>query len=414
MSESDRVVIVGAGHAAGECATALRQEGFSGPIQVIGAERHLPYQRPPLSKAYLAGQVGPEALTLKAQATYQRGSIEMLLNTEVTRIDRAQHQVETADGAHHRYAKLVLATGGRARRLNASLAARASGCGNLHYLRTIDDVDRIRPQFSPGFRLTIIGGGYIGLEVAAVAIKHGLAVIVLEALPRVLARVTAPEISAFYERVHGEAGVDVRTHAAIESFELDNSGDAIAAVRTSRGRIATDLVIAGIGLEPNVELASAAGLETEDGICVDEFTRTSDPDIHAIGDCANQPNAALGRRLRLESVPNAVEQGRAAAAVIAGKPRPYQPVPWFWSDQYDLKLQMVGISRNFDQLVIRGSTAERHFIGFYLCAGRIVAADAVSRPAEFMVAKRMVAACAVVDPARLADCTVPLKSLIAA
>ncbi|MGO9512664.1 MAG: NAD(P)/FAD-dependent oxidoreductase [Steroidobacteraceae bacterium] len=411
MSESDRVVIVGAGHAAGECATALRQEGFTGPILVIGAERHLPYQRPPLSKAYLAGQMGVEALTLRPHATYERGSIEMLLNTEVTRIDRAQREVETADGSRHRYAKLVLALGGRARRLDSRLAARARDCGNFHYLRTIDDVDRIRAQFSPGFRLAIIGGGYIGLEVAAVAIKHGLAVTVIEALPRVLARVTAPEISAFYERVHGEAGVDVRTNSIIESFELDESGDAVAAVATSRGRIAADLVIAGIGLQPNVELAGAAGLKTEDGIWVDEFTRTGDPDIHAIGDCSNHPNAALGRRLRLESVPNAVEQGRAAAAVIAGKLRPYQAVPWFWSDQYDLKLQMVGISRDYERLVIRGSTAERNFIGFYLRGGRIIAADAVSRPGEFMVAKRMVAAQTPVDPARLADSTIALKSL---
>lgn len=411
MSESDRVVIVGAGHAAGECATALRQEGFTGPILVIGAERHLPYQRPPLSKAYLAGQMGVEALTLRPHATYERGSIEMLLDTEVTRIDRAQREVETADGSRHRYAKLVLALGGRARRLDSRLAARARDCGNFHYLRTIDDVDRIRAQFSPGFRLAIIGGGYIGLEVAAVAIKHGLAVTVIEALPRVLARVTAPEISAFYERVHGEAGVDVRTNSIIESFELDESGDAVAAVATSRGRIAADLVIAGIGLQPNVELAGAAGLKTEDGIWVDEFTRTGDPDIHAIGDCSNHPNAALGRRLRLESVPNAVEQGRAAAAVIAGKLRPYQAVPWFWSDQYDLKLQMVGISRDYERLVIRGSTAERNFIGFYLRGGRIIAADAVSRPGEFMVAKRMVAAQTPVDPARLADSTIALKSL---
>ena len=357
--------------------------------------------------------MGPEALTLKPWATYERASIDVLLDTEVVRIDRARRQVETAGGARYRYAKLVLATGGRARELSPDLVARARNCGNFHYLRTIDDVDRIRPQFSPGFRLAIIGGGYIGLEVAAVAVKHGLVVTVIEALPRVLARVTAPEISAFYERVHGEAGVDIRTQSVIESFELDESGDAVAAVRTSRGRIVTDLVIVGIGLQPNVELASAAGCEVEDGIRVDEFTRTSDPDIHAIGDCANQPNAALDRRLRLESVPNAVEQGRAAAAVIAGKAHPYQAVPWFWSDQYDLKLQMVGISRDYDRLVIRGSTAERHFIGFYLRRGRVVAADAVSRPPDFMLAKRMVAARAVIDPGLLADTTVPLKSLIA-
>jgi 3-phenylpropionate/trans-cinnamate dioxygenase ferredoxin reductase subunit len=413
MSESDPVVIVGAGHAAGECATALRQEGFTGPIRMIGAEAYLPHQRPPLSKAYLASEMSVEALLLKPQATYDRGSIEILKDTEVTRIDRAQHLVETATGIRHRYAKLVLATGGRARRLPPSLAAQAHDCGNCHYLRTIDDVDRIKAQFSPGFHVTIIGGGYIGLEVASVGIKRGLKVTVIEALPRVLARVTAPEISAFYERVHREAGVDVRTDTAIEFFETDESGDAVAAIVTNRGRIACDLVIVGIGLQPNVELASAAGLEVDDGILVDAATRTSDPDIHAIGDCANHPNAALGRRLRLESVPNAVEQGRAAAAVIAGKERTYNPVPWFWSDQYDLKLQMVGISRDYDRLVIRGSSAERNFIGFYLRDGRIIAADAVSRPGEFMVAKRMVAARTAVDPAMLADGAIALKSLLA-
>jgi 3-phenylpropionate/trans-cinnamate dioxygenase ferredoxin reductase subunit len=413
MSELDPVVIVGAGHAAGECATALRQEGFTGPIRIIGAEAYLPYQRPPLSKAYLASEMGVEALLLKPQATYDRGSIEMVKSTEVTRIDRAQHFVETAAGTRHRYAKLVLATGGRARRLPPALAAQAQGCSNCHYLRSIEDVDRIKTQFSPGFHLTIVGGGYIGLEVASVGIKRGLKVTVIEALPRVLARVTAPEISAFYERVHREAGVDVRTAAAIGSFETDESGDAIAAIVTNHGRVPSDLVIVGIGLQPNVEIASAAGLEVDDGILVDAATRTSDPDIHAIGDCANYPSAALGRRLRLESVPNAVEQGRTAAAVIAGKERTYDAVPWFWSDQYDLKLQMVGISRDYDRFVIRGSSAERNFIGFYLRDGRIIAADAVSRPGEFMVAKRMVAARAAVDPAMLADGAIPLKSLLA-
>jgi 3-phenylpropionate/trans-cinnamate dioxygenase ferredoxin reductase subunit len=409
---SESILIVGAGHAGGELATALRMEGCTAPIALLGEEDHLPYQRPPLSKAFLSGHVGVESLYLRPAPTYEKHGIELLFGVRVVALDRGGRHIELSNGRRIPYGKVALTTGGRVRRLPPAITGTADGCGNLHYLRTIQDVRRIQAQFEPGFRLVIIGGGYIGLEVAAVGIKRGLHVTVLEALPRVLARVTAPQLSSFYERVHREAGVDIRTGTTITGFELDSSGDAVSAVVTSAGRVAADLVIVGIGLQPNVELAQAAGLEVSDGIVVDEFTVTSDPDIVAAGDCTNHPNDALGRRVRLESVPNAVEQARTAAAVLAGKPRVYAAVPWFWSDQYDLKLQMVGLSAGYDELVLRGSTAGRAFAAFYLRAGRLIAADAVSRPQDFMIAKRLVAARAVVSPANLADESFPLKSLL--
>jgi len=407
------VVIVGAGHAAGELASALRQEGFSGRILVIGEEAHLPYQRPPLSKAYLAGQITADSLYLKPQSTYDRAQIDVQLNTRVASIDRAAKCVVLEDGHKIRYDKLVLTTGGRVRRLPTPGADSAETMSNFHYVRNIDDIDRLRHHFEHGFRLVIIGGGYIGLEVAAVAQKRGLRVTVLEALPRVLARVTAPELSAFYERIHREAGVDVRTSVQITGFEFDASRDAVSAVTLGDGtRLPADVVVAGIGLIPNVELAQAAGLTVDNGIVVDEFTRTSDPDIYAAGDCTNHPSALYGRRIRLESVPNAVEQARVAAATICGKPKPYNAVPWFWSDQYSLKLQMVGLSQGYDQFVLRGSTSGTSFSAFYLQQGKIIAADAVNRPPEFMIAKRLVTEGAVIDPKLLADESVPLKSLL--
>jgi 3-phenylpropionate/trans-cinnamate dioxygenase ferredoxin reductase subunit len=262
-------------------------------------------------------------------------------------------------------------------------------------------------------RLVIIGGGYIGLEVAAVAQKRGLHVTVLEALPRVLARVTAPELSAFYERVHREAGVDVRTSVQVTGFEFDASRDAVSGVTLGDGSsLPADVIVAGIGLIPNVELAQEAGLTVDNGIVVNEYTQTDDPNIYSAGDCTNHPSALYGRRIRLESVPNAVEQARTMAAAMCGKPRPYNAVPWFWSDQYNLKLQMVGLSQGYDQFVLRGSTAGTAFSAFYLKEGRVIAADAVNRAPDFMMAKRLVTERATVDPKLLADEAVPLKTLL--
>jgi 3-phenylpropionate/trans-cinnamate dioxygenase ferredoxin reductase component len=281
---------------------------------------------------------------------------------------------------------------------------------NLHYLRTVADASPVREFLRPGLRLVIIGGGYVGLEVASVASKGGLEVTVLEALPRLLARVTAAEMSAFYERIHREAGVTIRTRASVRRIETDPTGDTVVAVHTEDEVIGADLVLAGVGQIPNVELAERCGLAVDNGVVVDEHSRSCDPDIFAIGDCSNHPSTLYRRRLRLESVPNALGQARAAAATLCGSPRAYDTVPWFWSDQYDLKLQIVGLSHGHDRLITRGRPEERSFITFYLQAGRIIAADAVNRPKDFLAAKRLVAELAQIAPDRLADESQPLQS----
>jgi 3-phenylpropionate/trans-cinnamate dioxygenase ferredoxin reductase component len=408
----DHIYVIGAGHAGGELAFALRQQGYAGPLTVIGEEGHLPYQRPPLSKAYLKGECETTSLYLRQQAAYEKANIGLLLSRRVERIDRANKKLVFDDAREVFYSKLALATGGRARRMTIDDAARAERTQNFHYLRNIDDVMAIRSRFEAGQRLVVIGGGYVGLEVAASAIARGVKVTVLEALPRVLARVTAPQMSAFYEKVHRDAGVDLRTNIEVTGLEFNAAGDAVTNVHCTGGVvIPADFVVVGIGLLPNTELAQAAGLDVDNGIVVNEYAVTSDPDIVAAGDCTNHPSVFCGRRIRLESVPNAVEQARVAAASLAGKPKVYDSVPWFWSDQYDLKLQMTGLSQGYDQFVLRGSIENKSFAAFYLKEGRLIAVDAVNRAQEFMIAKRMVAACKSFDAAALADETVPLKTL---
>jgi 3-phenylpropionate/trans-cinnamate dioxygenase ferredoxin reductase subunit len=400
-------VIVGAGQAGAEVAGSLRQQGYTGRIVLLGAEPQLPYRRPPLSKTYLAGTATAESLTIKPQAGYDTANIEVRLATRVERIERARKQVVLADGGTLHYDKLVLATGGAPRRL----ALTGAEAPNVLYLRTLADADALRAELQPRRRLLIVGGGYIGLEVAATAVKQGLQVTVLESAPRVLVRVTAPEMSAFYERVHREAGVDVRTGVTLQQFE--QQAGRMCAVQLADGtRIETDVVLVGIGLLPHVELAREAGLDVGDGIVVDALGRSSDPDILAVGDCACQANAWLGRAVRLESVPNANEQARIAAATICGKQSPNRSVPWFWSDQYDLKLQMVGLSQGYDQVVLRGDPAGRSFCTFYLREGRIIAVDAVNRAPDFLTAKTLVAERIQADAAVLADVNAPLKALL--
>lgn len=399
----DAICIVGAGQAGCEVALGLRKNDWTGSIVLIGEEPHPPYQRPALSKAYLKGDVDRHTLYLRQSAIFERAGVELLLNSRVERIDPVARTIDLAAGEVRRYTQLALTTGGRPRKLSVEGAELAERSGKLHYLRTIDDVERIRAQFVAGSRLVIIGGGYIGLEAAAVAIACGLKVTVLEALPRVLARVTAPEMSRFYEQAHRDAGVDLRTGVDVIGFAFDASGDALTGVTCGDGStVGADLVVVGVGLVPSTELAQAAGLTVDHGIVVDEYARTSDTHVVAAGDCTNHPNAS-GRRIRLESVANAIEQARTAAATLTGKRRPYDAVPWFWSDQYDLKLQIAGLSHGYDQAVLRGSMSSRSFMMFYLRNGRVIACDAVNRPREFMAAKRMVDGRCIVDHALLMD-----------
>jgi 3-phenylpropionate/trans-cinnamate dioxygenase ferredoxin reductase subunit len=320
-----------------------------------------------------------------------------------------------ADGSQLPYTKLALTTGGRPRRLPQAQTAQGETPDNLHYVRTAQDGLRLRAQFRPGARLVVIGGGYIGLEVAAAAISHGLKVVVLEAANRLLARVTSPEMSGFYERAHQQAGVEVRTGSPVAGFEFTRDGRCITGVSCSDGsRRDVDLVVAGVGLQPNTELAHDAGLVVDDGIVVDEFARTSDPDIVAAGDCTKHPCEFVDRMVRLESVPNALEQARSAAATLCGLERPYRALPWFWSDQYDLKLRSAGLMEGHDTLVVRGVMADRAFSVFYLHGHRVLAADTVNRPQDFMLVKRLVAERIEVDPVALADTAVPMKDLLKA
>lgn len=402
-------VIVGAGQAGAETAIELRKLGFTGRVVLVGEETHPPYKRPPLSKGFLAGSVTQEQLYVMPLAGFEKNNIEFRSGTRVAKIDRAAKTLHFADGSTLGYDKLALTTGGRPRLLSMPNADKA----NVFPVRSINDIEAMRPLSVEGKRIVIIGGGFIGLEAAAVAIKLGLKVTVLEGLPRILARVTSPEVSTFFERIHREAGVDLRTGVQIAS--LDGDGPVTHVTLGDGSKIDADFVIAGIGLIANSELAEEAGLTVDNGIVVDEFSRTSDPNIYAAGDCSNHPSEFLGRRVRLESVQNAMEQGRNVARNMMGKDERYNMVPWFWSDQYDCKLQMVGISTGYDQIVLRGDPAtQRAFAAFYLKDGKIIAADAVSKAPEFMFAKKLVAMAAVVDPVKLADESVAMKDLVPA
>jgi 3-phenylpropionate/trans-cinnamate dioxygenase ferredoxin reductase subunit len=403
---SNTIVIIGAGQAGGETAAELRRRGFSGRVVVIGDEPFAPYRRPALSKGYLGGAVGEETLYLMPPAALLKNRIEFIGQVAVARIDRVAKQVLLADGRAIAYDRLALTTGGRARRLTLPGADKP----NVFTLRGIADVQAIKALCAPGKHAVIVGGGFIGLEAAATLVGLGLKVTVLEGLPRVLARVSSAEVSHFFERVHREAGVDLRTGVAIERLEGNPQVNAV--LLGDGSRIACDFVIAGIGLIPSTELAESAGLVVENGIVVNEFCRTSDPHIVAAGDCANHLNSHFGRRLRLESVQNAMEQGRAAAAALLDTPVAYAPVPWFWSDQYDLKLQMVGLSEGYDQLIVRGDLSGRSFAIFYLLEHHLIAADVVNRATDFTAIKKLVALRERADPAALADEAIPIKSLL--
>jgi 3-phenylpropionate/trans-cinnamate dioxygenase ferredoxin reductase subunit len=400
-----RVVIAGAGHAAGQVVASLRQKKFAGEIVLIGEEKWLPYQRPPLSKKFLAGEMPAERLYIKPPGFYVDPAITSRLDTRIDRIDREQRALDLADGTSEPYDTLVLAIGAHARRV------RLPGCDlpGIHYLRTIDDVLAIRDDMGGSRRLVIVGAGYIGLEVAAVAATLGLQVTVVEMQDRVMKRVVAADVSRFYEEVHREHGVRLLLNSSIDRF---TGQQRVNGLRLSDGtEIAADLVVIGIGIEPNTALAAGCGLVVEDGIVVDDRCRTADPDIYAVGDCTFHPNALLGRSIRLESVHNALEQARTAAGNICGEDVRYADIPWFWSDQYDLKLQIAGLSQGYDQTVLRGEPRERTFSCVYLRNGQMIAIDAINCAKDFLQAKSLIARHAIIDPLRLADARVEMKDL---
>jgi 3-phenylpropionate/trans-cinnamate dioxygenase ferredoxin reductase subunit len=410
--KSADIVIIGGSHAGCEVAFRLRQGGFTGCIALLSAESYLPYHRPPLSKAFLAGEVTSDSLQLRSAAQYEKSNIGWFPSHTVINIDRSDRRLTLADGSKFQYGKLILATGGRPRMLSLPGAE----LENIHTMRSIADVDRLRPEFRMGNKLVIVGAGYIGLEVAAVAAKHGLNVEIVEFAQRVLARVAGPELSTFYEDVHRKAGVNFRFDSSVEGFlAAPHDPSQVGSVRCSGDvELQADLVLVAAGLVPNVELAKEAGLEIGNGIAVDETCRTSDPEIYAVGDCTEFPLPYLGKRFRLESVPNALEQARVAAAAINGAPSPYGLVPWFWSDQYHFKLQSAGLSQGYDNVVKRPPRNPEGFVAFYVKDNVVLAVDCVNAVSEFNAAKKLVADKTPVDLKALADPAVDLKTLLAA
>lgn len=406
--QKEKTVIVGGGHAAGTLLTTLLQKEYQNEVILVGEEPHPPYQRPPLSKNYLAGDVDQASLYLKPRSVYEDAGYQLRLGVRVDQIDRKSKTLRLTDHSTLQYGRLVLATGSRLRCLKVP-GAHLHG---IHYLRDIAAADALREQFVPGKKLAIVGGGYIGLEVAAIAVKAGLQVTVLEAAERVMQRVTGPEISAFFQDKHRSAGVEVRLDTSVIGFEADNDGHVAGVAVADGSTVPADLVLVSVGITPETALAEAAGLPCDDGILVDEYARSADPAILAIGDCTRHRNLFFEQPQRMESVANAVEQARTAAAILMGDDKPYDAVPWFWSNQYDVRLQMVGLSKDHDERVVRGNPNDGAFAVFYLREGHLIAVDAVNLPIAFMVGKKLIYQRRDVDPEALSDPDIELKSLL--
>lgn len=407
--EIKRVIIIGAGQAGGEVAQRLRQGGFAGDITLLGEEPVAPYQRPPLSKAYLKGDLSMDRLLLRPPTVYSEENVAFLPSIRAVWIDRKSKRVRLEGGREIPYDALVLATGARPRKLPLAGADLAG----VHLFRTAADVDAVRPKFVAGAKLIVIGAGYIGLEVAAVARQRGLEVTVVETAVRPLARVTSPEVAGFFLDEHTRQGVRFvlgGTPAVIKGKE-HVTGVAL----TDGAELPADLVIAGIGVNPEVTLAQQCSLAVDNGIVTDAQCRTDDPNIFAIGDCANRPMVHFdNRRVRLESVHNAIEGAKIATAAILGQPAPALEAPWFWSDQYDLKLQIAGLFQGYDHIAFRGVPEARSFAAFYYKSGKLIAVDAVNRPGEYLGAKMLIQKGVSIAPEVLTDESKPMKELVAA
>ena len=409
MDQAD-VVIVGAGHGGAQAAIALRQNGFVGSIRLIGREPEIPYERPPLSKEYLAREKSFERICLRPEQFWVDKQITLVRNCEVVKIDPAAHQLVLKDGAVITYGQVIWATGGDPRRL----ACPGAELAGVHAVRTRADVDCLMAELDAGAsRAVVIGGGYIGLEAAAVLTKLGVAVTVLEMLPRVLARVAGEHLSAYFEAEHRAHGVDLRTGTGVVAL-VGEHGRVSGVTLADGTTLPADIVIAGIGIIPAVGPLLSAGAAGGNGVDVDEFCRTSLPDVYAIGDCAAQANSfANNAVVRLESVQNANDMATCAAKAICGDPQPYSATPWFWSNQYDLRLQTVGLSLGFDREVVRGDPAARSFSVIYLRQGQVIALDCVNNVKDYVQGRKLVEAKFKPDePELLADHLVPLKELV--
>ncbi len=405
MPVSETYVVVGAGHAGGRAVEAMRNAGFTGKIILIGDEPHLPYERPPLSKELLQGK--PEAHTpVRDDAFYAENDIDCRLGRRATALDPARKTVTLDDGSHIAFDKLLLTTGGAVRRLPVPGADLA----NIHYLRTLDDSRAIDAGLADGKRIVVVGGGFIGLEVAASARQRGCAVTVLEMADRLMGRAVLSEISEAFRRLHAEHGVDIRLNTGVASF--DGDGSVTHAVTGDDEKLPTDMAVIGVGIVPETALAVDAGLTVENGIVVDEFGRTSAPDIYAAGDVTNHLNPLYSRRIRLESWQNAQNQAIAAAKTMCGEAQAYSEVPWMWSDQFDANLQVAGLPEIWDRVVFRGDTGAADFIGFQMAGDRVVGAMSVNRPRDMRIARRLIGGDKPLDDAALADEAVSMRDLM--
>lgn len=403
------VLIVGTGHAGAQAAIALRQQGYAGSVLMVGRDAEPPYERPPLSKDYLAGEKPFQRLYIRPPEFWSENSIELLLGTEVAAVDSTSKIATLRDGGTIRFEHLIWAAGGEPRQL----ACPGGGLKGVHCVRDKSDVDRIRTAVEQGAaRIAVIGAGYVGLEAAATLAKIGCRVTVIEQLNRVLARVAGEDISTFYQEIHRSHGIDIRLGALVES--IDGTAGSATGVRLASGDVvACDLVIVGIGISPSIAPLAAAGARTYNGIEVDALCRTSLPGIYAIGDCACYPGPAGNSAMtRLESVQNANDMAITAAKAICGDSQPYAPIPWFWSNQFDLRLQTIGLSAGHDHTVLRGSPADRTFSVVYLKHGRVIALDCVNATRDYVDGRKLVESGAKPSAIKLADSGVRLRDLV--
>lgn len=402
------VVIVGAGQAGAQLAQALRQGEFAGSILMIGDEPDLPYDRPPLSKDYLTGTKDRGHLPLRPQAFWDDRQVKIFLGCSVIAVRSAAHEIDLGNGEVVSYGSLVWAAGGAPRRLTCP----GADLGGVHVIRTRAHVDVLRAELEDAQSVVIVGGGYVGLEAAAVLSKLGKRVTLVESQDRLLARVAGPDLSKFYETEHRAHGVDLRLSVSIDTF-IGQNGRITGVGQADGAEIPAEIAIVGIGLVPNIAVLAGAGAACSNGVDIDEYCRTSLPDVFAIGDCANHANHyAGGARIRLESVHNANEQARVAASALLGKPRPYRSLPWFWSNQYDLQLQTAGLSAGYDLAILRGNPLSRAFTVVYLKKRKVIAMDCVNCPRDFMQGKALIENEVEVNPSVLQDTDRTLREIV--
>lgn len=402
----NEIVVIGSGQAAIQAVMSLKRNEFTGSIKVIGEEDHLPYQRPPLSKDFLLEEYKPERVSLKKKEFYEENGVDLILGKRAESIDTILKEITLSDENKIRYNQLIIATGSRVRKLNVP----GSDKKGIYYLRDLDDANALKQRLKKNKKMVIVGAGYIGLEVASVAASLGVEVTVIEMANRVMNRTVDPMISSYYQKLHESHGVKIHLDNGLKAFE---GGDSVNAVLCSDGlMLEAELVVIGAGVLPNQEIAIEAGLECNNGIMVNEFGETSTAHVYACGDCTNHPNKGLNTRLRLESVHNAMEQSKTVANTIMGNKEPYDQVPWFWSDQYDHKLQLVGISGDHDEVVMRGLESEQKFLLFYLKNSELIAVNAINSSKEFLICRKLVANKVKISSDVIKDQSVNLNDLL--